>query len=132
MRKSFWMGQYGLACLVMKFWVLQDLIERQDQERTFWLYLIVSVFERANLDCVMSIGFVNMITPVEVGSTFITLFTSWSNLAQTVPQTIGLRLVGAELLDFNKLAWLVFGLAVASMIYSYPMCRDLDNTPLKE
>ena len=132
MRKSSWMALYGLACMVMRFSVLQDFIERQDQERAFWLYLTVSVFERGFFETALPLGFVNMITPDAVGSTFITLFTSWSNLTQTLPSTIGLRLVGAELLDYNKLVWLVIILAVFSILYSFVLGRELDSTPLEE
>ncbi len=132
MHISFWMALYGLCCLIMRFWVLLDFMERQDQERGFWLYLTVSFFDRGFFEGSIPLGFVNMITPIEVGSTFITLFTSWSNLTQTIPQTIGFRLVGAELMEFNNLVWLVFGLSALSLAISYKMSRNLDITPLEE
>ena len=132
MHISFWMALYGLCCLIMRFWVLLDFMERQDQERGFWLYLTVSFFDRGFFEGSIPLGFVNMITPIEVGSTFITLFTSWSNLTQTIPQTIGFRLVGAELMEFNNLVWLVFGLSALSLAISYKMSRNLDITPLEK
>jgi hypothetical protein len=132
MSKSFWMGVYGLCGLFIRFWVLNDFIERQDQSRSFWLFLTSSIFDRGFFETAFPLGFVNMITPDEVGSTFLTLFTSWSNFTQTIPQTIGLRLIGADLVEFNTLVWLVLALTGIALVYSYTLGRELDNTPLRE
>ncbi len=121
------MALFCVMTMIFKFWVLLDLIDKKDQTRTFWLYLICSVFERCQFTTAFSLGFVNTISPDALGSTFLTIFTSWGNVMGDVPKTIGLRLIGANIISYEVFGYLCFVGAFLTCLAYYPTASKLDR-----
>jgi len=81
---------------------------------------------------ILVLGFVNFMTPESIGSTFITFVMCWNNGVQTVPTSVGLRLVHISPIpvDYVILTGIILQVIVNLLIKR--TCDDLDRKDKKE
>lgn len=102
--------------LFFRYFILIDYDANRSYQRTFWSLAVFGFIEKFTARPVYLLGFISTIAPVDVGSTFVSLFMSISVSTQSLPNSFGLWLVNHlpvsyELfvlvpLSFQALIWL--------------------------
>lgn len=123
---------YAMAVLVVALMVLNDLETHHNSSRTSVFLVLISIMNKFSVDGPFLMGFINLITPHDIGSTFITFMMCWQNLTQIVPSSIGLEIVHRHFMNFNVFACICVAcqtiLILAFMNYS----NSLDDKDKEE
>jgi len=128
MRRASYASLYTFVIVGVKFLILADLAHNQNKTRTYYLYMIQSFFNRIDLRGNLSTAFFILITPLSAGSTFITFFMCWYNLCDSVPQTIGYRIIDADVISYNILVFIGLTVQIACTLLTLNLSKTLDHT----
>lgn len=123
-----WMMLYATVIGLGRFCVLLYLMTSKNIDSTIRLIFAGSLIQNLCFPFVFLMGFINIITPESVGSTFITFFMCWCNLTASVPATIGLRLVDSQWVNYNALVVGCLLLQIVCIVYSFSLSNKLDQT----
>ena len=82
-----------MVSLFATFFTYIDLKANMNINRTVVIIIVSSILTKFIMPGVFNMGFVNTITPEEIGSTFITTLMCWLNFSNSIPSTLGLKLV---------------------------------------
>ena len=123
-----WMMLYATVIALGRFCVLLYLMTSKNIDSTIRLIFAGSLIQNLCFPFVFLMGFINIITPESVGSTFITFFMCWCNLTSSVPATIGLRLVDSQWVNYNALVVGCLLLQIVCIVYSFSLSNKLDQT----
>ena len=123
-----WMMLYSTVLTLARFCILLYLMSSKNINSTIRLIFAGSMFQNMCFPFAFLMGFINIITPQSVGSTFITFFMCWCNLTSGVPATIGLRLVDTQWVDYKLLVITCLLLQVVCILYSFRLSISLDKT----
>ena len=114
-----------IMTMIYGYLVYLDLQANHEHTRSIVLLIIGSVFGRLAIVNIFQVGYINIITPEAIGSTFITVLMCWLNLWEIMPATIGLKLV--TLVNYNFLAVTCLALQ-AGCIFGYRSFVDKLDT----
>lgn len=132
MRKGNIMKGYFIFLLVIGFLgffslsIYLDLVSNHNISRTVVLLIIASIIDGFVYPTTFVLGFINTVTPEEVGNTFITFIMCWQNAAGIIPGTIGLKLTATSL-NFPFMVALSFTIHTIAAILLYPTCLHFDT-----
>lgn len=121
---------YIVFLLLCSYLVLKDLQHHQTEaskSRTVTFLLIISALGRLCVDGPFILGFINLITPLDMGSTFITFMMCWQNLTQMVPSTIGLDVIHQDIFNFDAYVVTCLLLHLVLVIVLMPYSFSLDS-----
>lgn len=93
MKTYWWLQVASMVSLFVYLFTYIDLKANLNINRTVIIIIISSILTKFIMPGVFNMGYVNTITPEEIGSTFITTLMCWLNFSNSIPSTIGLKLV---------------------------------------
>ena len=126
MRWFSWMMVYAIFLTFTPFFILKDLEANKNLSRTTWLLMLLGILRQFCSETPFLLGFINLITPEEIGSTFITFLACWLNLNYSIPTTLGLQFVHENYISFDLLVICCLSLQLAIIFYYKPYCYFLD------
>ena len=132
MRWYGWMLVYTMFLLISSYLALKDLEVNQDIGRTTWILFILSVLGRLCVEGPFLMGFINLITPEEIGSTFITFMMCWNNFSYAVPSTLGLKITHRHYFNFDYQVIVVLIIQTVLILAFMPYCNSLDSKEKEE
>ena len=84
---------YGQILTLMNYFILTDLKNNHSQGRAKVFLFILYFFDKLVIPTTFLVGYMNTVTPEEIGSTFITFLMCWFNICLNIPNSLGLKLV---------------------------------------
>ena len=127
-----WMMIYAVMLVFATFLILKDLENNNSTNRTTWLLVIMSVLGRFCVEGPFLMGFINLITPEEIGSTFITFQMCWQNITYLIPSTIGMKITHHKLFNFDYQVMTALIIQITLVVVLMPYCRTLDTKHKEE
>ena len=132
LRFSMWMNLYSTILGLLRFATIGYLTSTHNIDTTTWYIILASVLQNLCFPFVFVMGFLNTITPEDIGSTFITFFMCWMNTTANIPATIGLRIVDSGWINYNLFVGICLFTQTACIIGSFRVATTLDNTDKQE
>lgn len=131
-----WMMIYAVALLFASYFVLKDLEgldrNKESKGRTTWFLAILSALGRFCVEGPFLMGFINLITPEEIGSTFITFMMCWMNLSYALPATTGLKITHHRWFNFDYQVLVALSVQMLVIFIYMPYCNSLDQKKKEE
>lgn len=131
-----WMMIYTVLLIFASFLALKDLesLERSQQGtgRTTWFLIILSILGRFCVEGPFMMGFINLITPEEIGSTFITFMMCWMNLSYALPATLGLKVTHTKIFNFDYQVIVALSIQLLMVFVYMSYCNNLDTKEKEE
>ena len=127
MRQSYYLYLFGSVMFMVSYLIYIDLKVNSNIARTGWLLLATSIIGRFQLRLVFIQGFFNTITQEAVASTFISFMMCWTNSFEHIPSTIGLRIVGADIINYDVFVFLCLLLELCMIVPLYKSAKYLDS-----
>ena len=94
--------------------------------------MLISVVGKINILSFGFQGYVNTVAPPELLGTFVTFFMSWKFIIDLVPTSLGLKLVGLNLVDYDVYVEITLALQYVALITLYPLASSLEKLQRKE
>ena len=113
-----WMLVYGIIVIVFSLLVLDDLEANRNITRTTVFLVLISILGKFCVDGPFLMGYINLITPDDIGSTFITFMMCWQNMTMVFPSSIGLEIIHQDVFNFNLYAGTCLVIQLA-LIFGY-------------
>lgn len=143
MKIYFYMSIGGIVFFVARFLVIvylasgagpEDTKETKEttQHRTVVMLYVMNVLDNVVMPSVFINGFINIITPAEIGSTYLTFIYCWNNITGTIPNTVGLRIVGKDFIDWRAFVSLGILGQILTLAGYTKYLLGLDKAPVKD
>jgi MFS transporter, PAT family, solute carrier family 33 (acetyl-CoA transportor), member 1 len=84
---------YGQVLTLLNYLILTDMRSNHSLGRTKVFLFILNFLDKLVIPTTFLVGYVNTVTPEEIGSTFITFLMCWFNICANMPNSLGLKLV---------------------------------------
>lgn len=114
------------------FLVYLDLESHKNIKRTEVFLMLISIVGKINIFSFGYQGYVNTVAPPELLGTFVTFFMSWKFIIDLVPTSLGLKLVGLNLVDYDVYVEITLALQYVALITLYPLASSLEKLQRKE
>ena len=106
----------GSISSILSIFVFFDFERNHAKTRTLALLLVLSMFDSCIMSQVFNDSYVNVITNENVGSTFYTFMMCWNNTASIYSSSLGLKLVGMNIVNYDFFALFFLSLQVAVIL----------------
>lgn len=112
---------YGQVLTLMNYLILTDLKNNHSTGRTKVFLFILNFFDKLVIVTTFLVGYVNTVTPEEIGSTFITFMMCWFNFCMNIPNSLGLKLIHMypQLFDVLVLAAITAQIGLAVSLFGF-------------
>ena len=127
MTQCYYLYLLGSILYMSYFWIYFDLKTNGNTDRTKFFLVLYSIGERFQNRFLFLLGFITTITQEEVGATFITFMMCWTNGFDFIPGTIGLRIVGADIINYDIFAFVCLLLEICIIVPLYKSAVYLDS-----
>ena len=116
---------------LLSYGVYNDYMNAKNISRTYYLLLVKAIIGSFLNSIVFIHAYINIVTPLKYGSTFIAVFLCWVNICFRVPEIIGMKLIAVGI-SLDVLYVVVFSIDLLITILYFKYCCKLDTMDKKE
>jgi hypothetical protein len=116
-----------LMGVLYKCLLVFELEANHNPTKTFWLYTVAILNERFTFRSMYLAGFVSTIAPLQVGSTFVSLFMSLNMATQSIPTSLGLWLSDILPVSYTVYALGLLGTQTVVCLATFNYAAGLDT-----
>ena len=116
----------------LKWAILKGLQSDGDKKKAFILLVIITLVERFSTRTVYFNAFINKVTPLEIGPTYVSLVFSLDSMGNSLPNSIGLMLVNSEYWTYDTLVITVLAIQLVFQLAFLKYAFELDGVDKKE
>ena len=117
----------GVVTSGCKLIFLKDLELNNNKTRSFIFLSFLTIIEKFAGRTVYFNTFVNTISPIEIGPTFISLVFSIDSLAASVPSSIGLMIISYNIISYYTLVMIILSLQILVLLIYARYSFSLDH-----
>lgn len=116
----------------LKWAVLKGLQSDNNTNKAFVLLVIITLAERFSTRTVYFNAFINKVTPLDIGPTYVSLIFSLDSMGNAVPNSIGLMLVNSKYWTYDTLVITVLAIQLVLQLAFLKYAFELDGVDKKE